>query len=67
MGLQIVIGYVTPMLVLYNQEVKERHQFASGRGLDVADLRTCFWASAPAVLRDVAVTVLTGVTILGGL
>eukprot|EP00884_Botryococcus_braunii_P016568 jgi/Botrbrau1/3595/Bobra.0078s0046.1 len=59
-------GYIAPMLVPYTREMMERHEFAKERGLHVADVRTCWYASAPAVGKEVLTYLLTGVLVLSG-
>jgi hypothetical protein len=57
---QVMIGYVIPMLLLYMWEMRERHEFAKSKRLDVADLRTCFAESNPVIARELASTLLIG-------
>ncbi len=62
----MVAGYILPMLLLYTREISERHDFAKKKALPVADLRTCFSASAPAVIQDVLMALLTGAIVFWG-
>jgi hypothetical protein len=57
--MQILLGYVLPLLCLYVLEIVERREYAKGKGLNVATLRACLRFGWPQlqnrVIKNVAV------------